>query len=243
MIGVYRIVNTANGDAYYGSSKDVDKRLIRHRNELQNNKHHNSHLQRAWDKYGNENFTFELVEECTFDLLLQTEQHYLDKNPAYNIGLKASGGDNLSKNPDKIDIIERIRTTVKLTFDSMTAEEKKFKFSRPQELNPNWRNGSSVKYCKCGKEIAPINKTCRECRDRNKEKNPFYEKTHTKEAKDKIAAQRIGKYFGEQNKPIIIDGVKYRSASYASTILNIPMVTIRWRVLSLNKKFAGYQYE
>ena len=50
-----------------------------------------------------------------------------------------------------------------------------------------------------------------------------------------------GVYNGKQNIPIIIDDIEYRSAGEASKILNIPMVTIRWRVLSKNKKFNNYQ--
>jgi hypothetical protein len=53
----------------------------------------------------------------------------------------------------------------------------------------------------------------------------------------------MGTYNGNQNKPIIIDEVEYRSAGEASRLLNIPMVTIRWRVLSNNKKFEKYKYK
>jgi hypothetical protein len=41
----------------------------------------------------------------------------------------------------------------------------------------------------------------------------------------------------------MIDEVEYRSAGEASKILNIPMVTIRWRVKSKNKKFDNYKYK
>ena len=55
--------------------------------------------------------------------------------------------------------------------------------------------------------------------------------------------KRKGTYNGEQNLPIIIDNMEYRSAGEASKILNIPMVTIRWRVKSKNKKFNNYKYK
>jgi hypothetical protein len=58
-----------------------------------------------------------------------------------------------------------------------------------------------------------------------------------------LREKRIGVYNGEQNIPIIIDGVEYRSAGEASKILKIPMVTIRWRVISKNKKFDNYKYK
>jgi hypothetical protein len=51
-----------------------------------------------------------------------------------------------------------------------------------------------------------------------------------------------GTYNGEQNLPIIINNVEYRSSGEASKILGIPMATIRWRVLSKNPKYKNYHY-
>ncbi|MEN6292413.1 MAG: GIY-YIG nuclease family protein, partial [Methanobacterium sp.] len=63
MIGVYKISNKIDGKSYYGSSKNIEKRWLRHKNELNKNKHINILLQRAWNKYGEENFIFSVVEE------------------------------------------------------------------------------------------------------------------------------------------------------------------------------------
>lgn len=79
--------------------------------------------------------------------------------------------------------------------------------------------------------------------DKNGINNPFYGKHHTNETKQKISESRLGKYNGEQNIPIIIDDIEYSSAGEASKVLNIPMVTIRWRVKSKNKKFENYKYK
>lgn len=243
MIGIYKIINKVDGKCYYGSSKNIEKRWLRHINELNKNKHINILLQRAWNKYGEDNFLFEIVEECEIINLLNVEQKYLDLNPEYNIGKKSSGGDNLTNNPKRFEIIERMKISLQEIFDSMSDDEKKIKFSKPMELNPNWKGGTSKNYCKCGKEITPINKTCSECRDRKDKNNPFYNKKHTKETKIHLSNIRKGTYNGEQNKPIIIDNVEYRSAGDASKILGVPMVTIRWRVLSKNKKFENYKYK
>ena len=243
MIGIYRIKNLVNGKCYYGSSKQIEKRLIRHKRELKNNTHINCVLQRAWDKYGEESFVFEIVEECDIGVLLEIEQKYLDKLPEYNIGIQASGGDNLSNNPNRERIIEKISESVKRRFESMSEQEKKEKFSKPMESNANWKGGSSFSYCACGNKIAPVNKTCLKCRDKTGVHNPFYGKSHSDETKKKLSERKIGTYNGNQNIPIIIDGIEYRSAGEASKLLNIPMVTIRWRVKSKNKKFENYKYK
>lgn len=243
MIGIYRIRNKINNNSYYGSSENIDKRWKTHKSTLRNGTHMNCVLQRAWDKYGENNFSFEIVEECEKYLLLETEQKYLDLNPDYNIGKTSSGGDNLTNHPNRKEIIEKITKTLIEKIASMTDEEKKQKWSRPKELNPNWRGGPNIKYCKCGNKIALINNTCTSCRDRTGTNNPFYGKKHSEEYKKQSSENQTGKYNGEQNKPIEINGIEYRSAGVASKELDICMATIRWRVLSKNPKYENYFYK
>lgn len=242
MIGIYKIKNIVSGKHYYGSSKNIEERFKRHIRDLRNNTHHNIHLLRAWQKYGERNFIFEVVEECSINDLLATEQKYLNLPEVYNIGMTASGGDNLTKNPNRKKIIEKITNTIHIIIDNMPIEERKTKFGKHKDKNPNWKGGSSVNFCQCGTEIAPSAKTCIKCVNRTGDKNPFYGKRHTNKTKKKLADLRQGKYNGTQNFPIIIDGVEYRSAGEASKTLGIPMATIRWRVKSKNKKFENYQY-
>jgi group I intron endonuclease len=243
MIGIYKITNKNNGKSYFGSSKNIETRWLTHKNQLKNGIHHNIHLQRTWDKYGEDIFVFEIVEECDINILLETEQKYLDSNPEYNIGITASGGDNISKNPNKKDIISRITKSVKDRYDSMSDDEKKMKHSQPMEQNPNWRGGVTYVYCECGKKIGYGHTHCNKCRPRSETNNPFYGKQHSEKTKNNLREKKLGVYNGNQNIPIIIDNVEYRSSGEASKILNIPMVTIRWRVRSNNKKFNNYQYK
>ena len=243
MIGIYRIKNLKNKKCYYGSSKNIEKRWRTHLNNLKNGKHHNVHLQRSWDKYGEDNFVFELVEECGETILLELEQKYLDLNPEFNIGVKSSGGDNLTKNPNKEAIVYKMTQSVRKRYELMSEDERKEKHSQPMDKNPNWKGGTSFKYCECGLKISPNNNSCINCRDKSGEKNPFFGKQHTEETKNRLSEKRKGTYNGEQNIPIIIDNMEYRSAGEASKILDIPMVTIRWRVKSKNKKFDNYKYK
>jgi group I intron endonuclease len=243
MVGVYKIINLVDNKCYYGSSKEIEKRWLRHKNELRKNKHINKILQRAWNKHEEENFIFEIVEECEESKLFQIEQKYLDLSPEYNIGLNACGGDNITNNPNRDIIIEKIKTSIKKWLDSLSEEEKKDKFSKPMEMNPNWKGGVTYVYCKCGKRIGHEHLYCNKCRPRSNKDNPFFGKKHSKEYKESASKRQMGKYNGEQNIPILIDGIKYRSYGEASKILKIPMTTIRWRVRSKNKKFENYKYK
>lgn len=76
--GIYKIRNLINGKIYVGSTQDFSFRKKEHFWELKNNKHYNQYLQRAFNKYGEENFVFEILEECNIENLLVREQYYLD---------------------------------------------------------------------------------------------------------------------------------------------------------------------
>jgi len=243
MIGIYKIMNKINGDSYYGSSINIEKRWHRHIGDLKNGKHHNIKLQRAWVKYCEDNFIFEIIEECNQKDILIVEQKYLDLNPKYNIGIKSSGGDNISNNPKRKEIVRRISDGVRLRYSKMSKEEIDKIHSKPGESNPNWKGGISKKYCKCGKEINPYNKTCMMCNDKTGPNNPFFGKKHTDEVLNYLREINKGICHHNNKHRVIIDGVEYESYQDASKKLNINFNTIRWRVLSKNPKYKNYQFK
>lgn len=92
--GVYKITNLVNGKVYYGSSCNVMLRFSNHRSRLRRGNHHNIHLQRSWDVYGESSFEFRVVEECSLEMRLQLEDTYIKSLPkelTYNQGGKVSG--------------------------------------------------------------------------------------------------------------------------------------------------------
>jgi len=85
-IGVYQILNTENNHKYIGSSANIESRIRVHKSKLNRGIHSNGHLQRAWDKYGESNFSFSIIEKCAIAELCSTEQHYINSlKPEYNI--------------------------------------------------------------------------------------------------------------------------------------------------------------
>lgn len=88
--GIYKIINKIDGKYYVGCSRNIQSRWIRHKYVLRKNKHENKYLQRAWNKYGEENFEHVIVEITEPHLLPVTEQKYLDlckldKSNVYNL--------------------------------------------------------------------------------------------------------------------------------------------------------------
>jgi group I intron endonuclease len=90
MIGIYKIVNNKTDKFYIGSSIDIEKRWKTHINDLNKNKHHCIPLQRAWNKYGINSFSFEIIERCYKSNIINRENFYLKKlKPEYNIAKHA----------------------------------------------------------------------------------------------------------------------------------------------------------
>ena len=87
--GVYKITNQINGKFYIGSSKDLIRRKKDHFRLLKKGVNHNILLQRAVNKYGIDNFIFEILVECSEDLLFTIEQKLVDElKPDYNIAIE-----------------------------------------------------------------------------------------------------------------------------------------------------------
>jgi group I intron endonuclease len=96
MAYIYQIKNKVNDKVYIGSTTNYRNRFNQHKYFLRRNKHQNIHLQNAWNKYGEENFMFEVLEEVSEEEKFIKEQEYLDElNPfnenGYNINTCASG--------------------------------------------------------------------------------------------------------------------------------------------------------
>jgi group I intron endonuclease len=83
--GVYVIRNLVNGKVYVGSAAlHFDVRKGYHLPRLRKGTHENTYLQRAWNKYGESNFQFEVLETCSPDRCLVREQHWMDFYGSYD---------------------------------------------------------------------------------------------------------------------------------------------------------------
>lgn len=110
MIGIYSITNTVNCKKYIGQSIDVKRRLRNHKWSLRHNKHINNHLQKSFNKYGENCFAFEVVCECSEEQLDELERFYIScydcMNPQY--GYNSESGGNANKHPSK-ETLQKMR--------------------------------------------------------------------------------------------------------------------------------------
>lgn len=86
MICIYKIQNLNTNEIYIGSAINFAKRKYYHLYDLKNNKHHSIILQNSFNKHGEENFEFSVIEEVyEKENLIKREQYYIDTlKPKYN---------------------------------------------------------------------------------------------------------------------------------------------------------------
>jgi group I intron endonuclease len=99
MVGIYSITNIINGKKYIGQSVDVKSRIRNHKWAHRHNCHDNDHLQKSFNKYGEDSFSFNIICECEETQLDALERFYIALynciNPSY--GYNSETGGNLNK--------------------------------------------------------------------------------------------------------------------------------------------------
>jgi len=86
--GIYKITNKITSEAYIGQSVDIYDRWTKHKAPS----HQKYHLQYALDKYGVDNFTFEIIEECLPQNLDERERYWIDFYDTYKHGYNETLG-------------------------------------------------------------------------------------------------------------------------------------------------------
>lgn len=163
----------------------------------------------------------------------------------------SGGGDNISYHPDRQDICQKHRDNWIKMKNKMNEQQYsdycEKRFSQPGQKNGRWKGGISSEpfICQCGK-IVKTNVgqlCCNKCRDRTKEKNPFFGKKHSEQfLTRKSETRKLNPYKKPSNTlKVIIDGVLYQSQSEASKKLGCTIATISNRIK--NPRFQNYKYE
>lgn len=105
MIGfIYRILCVPTNESYIGQTVDINRRKNKHFGTLRGNKHENPKLQNAWNKYGEENFSFEFwtFDNITSEQLDNLECEYIEKYNSLEKGFNLVPGGGFLPSKQKI---------------------------------------------------------------------------------------------------------------------------------------------
>ena len=122
MSGIYSITNLINGKRYIGQSTNIQQRFVQHRSNLKKGKGENPHSLNAWNRYGEDNFMFEILLLCDEEDLDKMEKKFIeqynttDREYGYNI---SDGGTSLHHFDDE--------------FKQKLSEQAKRRFQDPEE--------------------------------------------------------------------------------------------------------------
>lgn len=189
-VGIYKITNNINNKCYIGQSRRIEKRWENHKYS-----NLNYPLYRAFKKYGIQNFTFEIVEECSINDLNSKEAYWIKYYcPEYN---QTAGGDfkivpqKLTEN--QVNEIKALLATGKYLHSDLAKKYKVHKDTiRDINVGRTWYDdtvkypihlskycGSPVEqrisYCPiCGKPKSKQGKICYTCYKRQNAEKTFY---------------------------------------------------------------------
>lgn len=191
LFGVYRILNSENGKSYIGSG-NVPARFSEHKRSLRKNQHCNNKLQHAWNKHGEEAFSFAVIEYCGRDRCIALEQAWMDRLDVVasgynlrpvadsNVGHKWTAGARAKQSQSPIT---RAKISASLMGRS-PSKETRLKLSAASRLRSKEISEQSIRLFK-GKSKSPGHRQKLAALNREKALSP--------EFREKIAASKRGK--------------------------------------------------
>jgi group I intron endonuclease len=189
--GIYMITCIPTNKSIIGETGNIRKRINYHIQNLKENRHENPYLQNAWNKYGYDNFSFNVLEYCEFEQCKIRENHYCllynthDSDKGYN--LRPTGTDLKNK----------------------FTEEHKEKIKKSLKISEKFKNRD------CGKGVR--DKFHSE-ETRKKISNSNKGKTHSIETKLKISSVHKGKIRNKESVKKQIESRKNNNKPWHSDI-------------------------
>lgn len=92
--GIYICTCITTNKSYIGQTKNLKYRIMsEHIQKLNKNKHPNKYLQNSWNKYGDNNFEWKILEICNIEDLDELEMMWISKlNTIYPNGFNLTNG-------------------------------------------------------------------------------------------------------------------------------------------------------
>ena len=200
--GVYRFLNKNTGKSYIGSTYNIYIRLKDHISMLNRNKHHSIKLQRAWNKYGEENFEFEVLEFVENEsFLIMIEQHWIGELDSYKNGYNVNPTAGKTRLNAKLseETKKKISNSKKgKKLSEETKEKMRIAYHAKFEEDPEYGKKRSIKLK--GKKKSEEFKEARRAYKHKEESLLKMKKPKSQETKDRMRISRLGKKLSEETK-------------------------------------------
>ena len=192
--GIYKVTNKINGKVYIGQSVDIGRRWRQHMTAEDD-----IYFHKAIQKYGVENFEWEVIEKCKKSELDERESYWIEYYDSFNKGYNCTrGGEGVGIGEDH----PRWKGGISLDPEynkkhyEANKEQAKQQMKEYYETNKDKikekRKGKSKQYYEANKE--KIKQQMKEHYEANKEKAKEYREANKEKAKE------YGKEYYEVNK-------------------------------------------
>jgi group I intron endonuclease len=227
MIGIYKITNKVNGKSYIGQSTDIDRRLAEHKLL---NRNETPGIKIAMRKYGVENFTFEVLAECSPVDLTDLEIFFIDLyKPEYNMSKGGVGPKGLCHN-EKTKSILSLKASAQ--WNAKTEEEKR-------AFAANNLTGPSV-----GHHVSEDTRMKLKVANLGKKQPPEVVEKRKQTMKRKYEQGYVKNSDGCKKQVICVDtGILYESVKTAAIDIGCKPTTISSVLKGRQKTARGYSFK
>lgn len=197
--GIYRIVHIPTGKEYVGHSCRLARRIQEHQWMLNGGRHHSPILQNFWDKYGRDEFAFEILEHCDRSQLVEREQWHINhRKPSFNIAPSAGSRAGV---PQSESAKEKIRAKIKGHIKSDQTRKRLSNALAGRTLSPE--------HCAKIRQI----KSAISDETRSRMRASHLGKRASVETKEKMSAAQKGKKLSQEHREKISKAFKGRTFS------------------------------
>lgn len=227
MGGIYKITCAANRHLYVGSCKDFSARWQEHRKLLSQNKHFCPTLQTAWNRFGERQFAYSIVERIGDEdasYYLQREEAYIRSFAGKGVlmfSLQAHGCSSRMFSQEQINL--KIATTLQYKAASMSVEDRKRLWGVGRKGKPL----SNEHKRKMSEQLVGQRRSVETKRAMSiGQKLSFANNPERKRAIREVGRKNVGRIPSNAN-PYIVDGVEYKSGSHVMKELGITALELQ----------------